>query len=115
MNLPPDIPNRPAGRAVGRGKAAAARACAVLSLLCFCAFAAVLAYVALGNAGCWGGAWLTIASAAVLCVPGLVLLVVAARLRPRELLWLSAAVMVLGVVTAIALHLMPGPECSGII
>ena len=90
-----------------------ARVCAVLSLALLSTFAAVLVYIELGNAGCWGGAYLMIASAALLVVPGLVLLVVAARLRPREILWLGAALVLLAFAADVALQLLPGPDCSG--
>lgn len=113
MSPSPDDSTRDGYATTGRGRAATARICAALSLALFCTFAAVRVYIELGDAGCWGGGYLMIASALLLCVPGLVLLVVAACLRPLEILWLGAALVLLAFATGVALQLLPGPDCSG--
>lgn len=113
MSPSPDNSTRDGHATTGRGRAATARICAALSLALFCTFAAVWVYIALGDAGCWGGGYLMMTSAVLLCVPGLVLLVVAVRLRPREILWLGAALVLLAFAAGVALQLLPGPDCSG--
>lgn len=94
-------------------RVAAARVLSVLSVLTFCALAVTLVYVELGNAGCWGGAFLMIASLVLLCAPGLVLFVMSVWRRPAEALWLVPALVVLAFATGVVLQLIPGPTCSG--
>ncbi|HZX77169.1 hypothetical protein [Lysobacter sp.] len=103
----------PVTAAVKRRRMAAARIMSVLSVLSFCAFAVTLVYVELGNAGCWGGAFLMIASIVLVCAPGLVLFVISVWRRPAEALWLVPALVVLAFATGVALQLIPGPTCSG--
>jgi hypothetical protein len=88
------IPPQPAH--VERGRIPAA-----LSLAAFVAFSAIYLYASIDGGGCWGAGLLLLASAALLCVPGAILLLVAICLRPSRIWKLGAALLCLILVTTL--------------
>jgi hypothetical protein len=103
----PAAPARP-------GRHRAARICAVscLSLVLLLATAAVV-FLNTDVGGCWGGAYLFLASALLLGIPALILLLATAWLRASELLWLGAAIGVTYFAVDVIARLLPPIVCSG--
>lgn len=93
-----------------RGARICAIACLVLALLL--ATAAVV-FVSLGNFGCWGGAYLFLASLVVLGLPIAVLLLLIAYLRAFELIWLGIAMALIYFAVEVISTLLPPVLCSG--
>lgn len=85
-------------------------ACQVLVLLL--AIASV-AFISTDRFGCWGGAYLFLASLVLLGPPIGILLLTTAWLRASELLWLGAAMGLTYFAVEVITSLLPPVLCSG--
>lgn len=104
----PPVDARLAGR--HRGARICAIACLVLVLLL--AVASVV-FISTDHFGCWGGAYLFLASVLALGVPILILLAATAWLRAYELLWLAAAIGLTYFAVEVITSMLPPVLCSG--
>ncbi|WP_266158102.1 hypothetical protein [Dyella silvatica] len=86
---------------------------AALALSAFIAFAAVYIDVSLAGNGCWGGGFLLLLGAAVFCLPGSILLLVAMWQRPQWIPGLLAALVFLALLTQLISSLVGGPSACG--
>ncbi|ATE74209.1 hypothetical protein [Lysobacter capsici] len=107
-STPPPVDPRLAGR--HRGARICAIACLVLVLLLA---AASVVFIGTDRFGCWGGAYLFLASLLALGIPSLILLLVTAWLRAYELLWLGAAIGLSYFAVEVITSLLPPVLCSG--
>ncbi|MBW8811756.1 MAG: hypothetical protein JF591_23725 [Lysobacter sp.] len=107
-STPPSVDARRASR--HRNARICAIACLVLVLLLA---TASIVFISAGNFGCWGGAYLFLASLVILGVPILILLLTTAWLRAFELLWLGAAMGLTYFAVEVITRLLPPVLCSG--
>ena len=75
--------------------------------------AATVTFLGTSVAGCWGGAYLFMASAILLGIPAIALGVAAVCLRLSELLRLLVALVLVSFATGLILELLPNVVCSG--
>lgn len=110
MNPPADEIQAFAQSERNRRARASTRACVIF----MCLFAATtVAFLGTQVAGCWGGAYLFIASVALLGIPTIVLGVRAIYLRLSELLRLLVALVLVSFATGLILERLPNVVCSG--
>lgn len=85
-------------------------ACFILALLLA---TAAIVFTGTGRFGCWGGAYLFLASVAILGLPMLILLPTIAWLRAFELIWLAAALGLIYFAVEVISSVLPPVLCSG--
>lgn len=107
-STPPPVDARLAGR--HRGARICAIACLILVLLLA---AAAVVFISTDRFGCWGGAYLFLASLLILGIPILILLLATAWLRAYELLWLGAAIGLSYFAVEVITSMLTPVLCSG--
>ena len=91
-----------------------ARICAIACLVLVLLLAiASVAFISTDSFGCWGGAYLFLASLVILGLPIGILLLTTAWLRASELLWLGAAMGLTYFAVEAITSLLPPVLCSG--
>jgi hypothetical protein len=93
-----------------RGARICAIACLILVLLLA---AAAIVFVSTDSFGCWGGAYLFLASVVILGIPILILLLTTAYLRAFELIWLGIAIGLTYFAVEVITSMLPAVLCSG--
>ena len=74
---------------------------------------ATITFLGTTVAGCWGGAYLFVASAILLGIPSIALGATATYLRLSELFRLLVALVLISFATGVILELLPNVVCSG--